>query len=94
MPQYFKTSRNGQFLISWNIGKILKELDKKNISVTYYDVDYLASKIHGSVDTDYAMNTDITRPCIITLSDDGMEKLIDGSHRLYKAITLKIEKFY
>jgi hypothetical protein len=92
MPQTLTMSSNGQALITWNITKILEELEKAPMPVKHYDVDYLVSKFYDSVDTDYAMNTDITIPLIIAIVDENKEKLIDGNHRLYKAKTLKIEK--
>ncbi|MCL2774522.1 MAG: hypothetical protein FWD71_14425 [Oscillospiraceae bacterium] len=92
MAQYLNMSHNGQVLIKWNITRILEELNKTPTPVKYYNVDYLASKFFDSVDIDYAMNTDITIPCIIALVEGDKEKLLDGNHRLYKAKTLKIAK--
>ena len=92
MPQYLDMTSNGQRLIRWNITEILEELDKGNIPVKYYDVEYLTSKFYDSVDIDYAMNTDITIPLIIASVEENKEKLLDGNHRLYKAKLLKIEK--
>jgi len=92
MPQYLDMTSNGQRLIRWNITEILEELDKGHIPIKYYDVEYLTSKYYDSVDTDYAMNTDITIPLIIASVEENKEKLLDGNHRLYKAKMLKIEK--
>jgi len=92
MPQTLTMSCNGQTLITWNITKIIEELDRVSMPIKYYDVEYLVAKFYDSVDTDYAMNTDITIPLIIASIEENKEKLLDGNHRLYKAKMLKIEK--
>jgi hypothetical protein len=92
MAQTLTMSSNGQALITWNITKILEALDSTSMPIKYYDVEYLTSKFYDSVDTEYAMNTDITIPLIIASVEENKEKLLDGNHRLYKAKMLEIEK--
>ena len=40
---------------------------------------------------EYAMETDIDKPCIIVKLSENYKLFIDGNHRLYKARKLNIE---
>lgn len=42
-------------------------------------------KPENTVDTEYAMTTDISSPIIIVRLDDGTHEILDGNHRLYRA---------
>ena len=76
--------------IIWDIEKILKDKDK--FKTREYDVKYLArnNPFHGS--EEYVMNADITQPLIVVSLTENIDKLIDGNHRLQKALKLSVEK--
>ena len=68
--------------IMWDISLMLQ--DKKSFSLRSFAVEKLISEnpFHG--DAAYAMHTDIHEPLIVVQLDYGLDKLIDGNHRLYK----------
>lgn len=76
--------------IVWDIEKILESKDE--FEMREYDVNVLAANnpFHG--DEDYAMSTDISKPLIVAELSADIDKLIDGSHRLQKALALGTEK--
>ena len=76
--------------VIWDIEKILK--DKDDFEIKEYDVKILAANntFHG--DERYAMSTDISKPLIVAELSENIDKLIDGNHRLQKALALGIEK--
>lgn len=76
--------------IMWDIEKILK--DKGRFKTREYDVKYLASNnpFHGN--EEYVMNTDIKQPLIVVNLTENVDKLIDGKHRLQKALKLGIQR--
>lgn len=43
-------------------------------------------KPDSKVDSEYAMKTDINNPIIIVRFDDGTYEVLDGEHRLFKAV--------
>lgn len=43
-------------------------------------------KPDDKVDSEYAMKTDINNPIIIVRFDDGTYEVLDGNHRLFKAV--------
>ena len=73
---------NAHGSILWDISLMLK--DKMNFTLCSFAVEKLISEnpFHG--DEAYAMGTDIREPLIVARLDDGLDKLIDGNHRLYK----------
>ena len=74
--------------IMWDIEKLLRDIKKFRIKT--FDVENLAlnNPFHGN--REYAMTTDITQPLIIVNLTDNIDKLIDGNHRLQKALKLGI----
>ena len=74
--------------IMWDIEKLLRDIKKFRIKI--FDVENLAlnNPFHGN--REYAMTTDITQPLIIVNLTDNIDKLIDGNHRLQKALKLGI----
>ena len=72
--------------IMWDIEKLLKDIEKFRIKS--FDVKHLAlnNPFHGN--EEYAMTTDITQPLIIVNLTENIDKLIDGNHRLQKALKL------
>ena len=43
-------------------------------------------KAPNKVDFEYAMSTDISNPIIIVRFNDGTHEVLDGNHRLYRAV--------
>lgn len=76
--------------VIWDIEKLLK--DKGKFRMREYDVKCLAlnNPFHGN--EEYVMNTDITQSLIIVNLTENVDKLIDGNHRLQKALKLGVEK--
>lgn len=79
----FGTSQGSFF---WNITAMLPELDQ--YPVREFDAATLAATnpFHG--DEDYAMTTDLAIPLVVVELKPGFDKLIDGNHRLFKALAL------
>ena len=75
--------------VVWDIEKLLKDISK--FTTKKFDVNHLIKNnpFHGNAE--YVMTTDITKPLIIVNLTDGVDKLIDGSHRLQKAFKLGVE---
>ena len=74
--------------IMWDIEKLLKDIEK--FRTRTFDVKHLAlnNPFHGN--EEYAMTTDITQPLIIVNLTENIDKLIDGNHRLQKALKLGV----
>jgi len=83
---------DGQHHIKWDIIEILKDIDNMNFETEYRNAHHLSEQGGGRCsDSEYAMKTDIEKPCIIVKLNADIEILIDGYHRLYKALKLNIE---
>jgi len=89
--KYSIGTRDGQHQIIWDITALLQELKNANIPVHSRNVSDLAAKNNFFGNPGHAMDSDIEIPCIIALLCDGIEKLIDGNHRLYKAKKMNLE---
>lgn len=76
--------------IMWDIEKILKDKDK--FKIREYDVKCLALDNPFRGNEEYVMHTDITQPLIVVNLTGNIDKLIDGNHRLQKALKLGVEK--
>ena len=76
--------------IMWDIEKLLRDIKKFRIKT--FDVENLAlnNPFHGNREYAMTMTTDITQPLIIVNLTDNIDKLIDGNHRLQKALKLGI----
>ncbi len=70
--------------IMWDVERILD--DKKLFKMKEYDVEELAASNLFYGDPEYAMQTDITQPLIVVQLTENIDKLIDGNHRLQKAL--------
>ena len=72
--------------IMWNIEKMLD--DKHLFKIKEYDVAYLAmsNPFHGN--DEYVKHTDITQPLIVVQLTENIDKVVDGNHRLQKALKL------
>ena len=83
-------SKDKQFQIIWDINKLLQDLVNMSFNVEYKDVLRLSEQDGGiCTDPEYAMITDISKPCVIIKLDENVEIFIDGNHRLYKARMLE-----
>lgn len=69
--------------IMWNIGDML--LDISSFQKKKFSVDKLSENnpFHGN--EDYALQTDLSLPCVVVNLSNKFDKLIDGNHRLFKA---------
>ena len=76
--------------IMWDIEKLLNDIHK--FKKRTFNVKNLAldNPFHGN--EEYATTTDTTKPLIIVNLSKDLDKLIDGNHRLQKAMKLGIEK--
>lgn len=55
-----------------------KQAEQVNVSEIF--------KPESKVNSEYAMKTDISQPVIIARFDDGTYEVLDGNHRLYRAV--------
>jgi hypothetical protein len=83
-------TKDGKLKVLWDISAILRELSNDIISPTMYRVEDLFERNSFNGDPEYAMNTDLSKPCIIVQLNETCQKLIDGNHRLYKAKQLRL----
>lgn len=76
--------------ILWNIGRMLE--DVSTFRVASRSIAELAegNPFHG--DPEYAMETDLSKPLILAELQEGKYKLLDGNHRLYKALALHVDR--
>ena len=81
--KYCIGTKSGNIL--WDIEKMLEDiaLFGKPVSISTEELSAL-SNFHGN--PDYAMKTDVSKPLIIVSLCAGKKILIDGNHRLYKAM--------
>lgn len=70
--------------IVWDVSLILKDRDR--FQVSDFLVEELADCNPFYGDKQYAMQTDLSSPLIVVNLTDGIDKLIDGNHRLYHCI--------
>ena len=87
MEQKYQIGNEYGFVM-WDIEKLLKDIEKFKIRA--FDVKNLAvnNPFHGN--EEYVMSTDITQPLIIVNLTENIDKLIDGNHRLQKALKLGV----
>ena len=74
--------------VMWDVEMLLDNIDK--YSTRTFDVKNLAlnNPFHGN--EEYAMNTDIAKPLIVVNLTDNVDKVIEGNHRLQKALKLGV----
>jgi hypothetical protein len=77
--------------ILWDISELKNSIEKGNYKISEMNVKELVSYNFFNGNSHYAMETDISNPCIVVELCDGKDKLIDGNHRLYKANKLRVE---
>lgn len=76
--------------VMWDIEKMLNS--KQSFKMKVFDVEELAAGNLFYGDFEYAMKTDITQPLIVVQLSENIDKLIDGNHRLQKALKTGIKK--
>lgn len=89
--RYFFGTENG--MIIWDVDSMLKAIEEKPMAfeLRMVDTDYIAKENHDArVDDTYAMKTDLNKPCVLAEVKDGHYLLLDGNHRLRKAIKEKL----
>lgn len=86
--KYQMGTESGSLL--WNIGKMSE--DAATFRVVSRSTAELAegNPFHG--DPQYAMETDLSKPLILAELQEGKYKLLDGNHRLYKALALHVDR--
>ena len=89
--KYCIGTRDRQHQVVWDITALLKDLQDTHFPIQNYKVSDLVNKNNFFGNPEYAMNTDIEKPCIIVTLCNNAEKLIDGNHRLYKAKQLNLD---
>jgi hypothetical protein len=89
--KYCIGTSDGKYQIFWDITALLERLSITEVPIEYCKVSELSSMNHFKGNPQYAMSTDIEKPCIIVKLKENFEKLIDGNHRLYKADQLHLE---
>ena len=83
-------TKDGQYHIFWDITALLKDLPYTHFPILQYKATDLFKSNNFYGNYEYAMNTNLDNPCIIAKLNNSIEKIIDGNHRLYKAIQLNI----
>ena len=84
-------TNDGKYQIFWDITALINDLQNKNFPVYQKNIFDLIERNNFYGNPDYAMQTNVTMPCIIVELDGKTEKLIDGNHRLYKASQLNFK---
>ena len=85
-------SKDKKNQIVWDVAAILADIEHMNFDIEHKNVLRLTEQDGGiCTNPEYAMETDIEKPCIIVKLNEKTEIFIDGNHRLYKARKLNIE---
>lgn len=76
-------SENNGIKVVWDIDSIISEI--KGAKTKEFSVDKLYNE-KDKIDTSYAMQTDLRFPIIVARLNDEKYEIVDGKHRLYKAM--------
>lgn len=76
-------SENNGIKVVWDIDSIISEM--KGAKTKVVSVNKLYNK-KDRVNKSYAMQTDLTFPIVVAKFNDKEYEIIDGKHRLYKAM--------
>jgi len=76
--------------IMWDVSKILH--DKDHFKIVMCDVNDLSQNNTFNGNGCHIMSTDISQPVIVVQLSNDKYKLIDGNHRLQKALRLGIKE--
>lgn len=69
--------------IHCNVDLLIKDYKNKQAESVNVNEIFRSNNI---VNTEYAMKTDISSPVIIVHFDDGTYEILDGNHRLFRAV--------
>ena len=77
-------------MVMWDIDALL--LDYKEHSYVTVDTEILVPQNWLTIDTKYALTTNVNIPIILFELPDNQLYIADGNHRLYRAVTEDIPK--
>ena len=77
-------------MVMWDIDALL--LDYKNHSYITVDTEILIPQEWLTIDTEYALTTNVNMPIILFELPDNQLYIADGNHRLYRAMVENIPK--
>ena len=77
-------------IVMWDIDSLLS--DCKNHSYLTVDTKKLIPQEWLTIDTEYALKTDVSKPIVIFELPCNRLYIADGNHRLYRAITENVPK--
>lgn len=89
--RYFFANDNGMLI--WDVDSILKAIEEnpRDFELRFVDTEYIAKdNLEATVNDKYAMKTDLNRPCVLAEVKGGRYLLVDGNHRLRKALKEKM----
>ena len=77
-------------MVMWDIDALL--LDYKEHSYVTVDTEILVPQNWLTIDTEYALTTNVNIPIILFELPDKQLYIADGNHRLYRAVTEGVAK--
>ena len=77
-------------MVMWDIDALL--LDYKDYSYITVDTEMLVPQEWLTIDTEYALKTNVDIPIILFELPDNQFYIADGNHRLYRAVTENVPK--
>ena len=77
-------------MVMWDIDALL--LDYKEHSYVTVDTEILVPQNWLTIDTKYALTTNVIIPIILFELPDNQLYIADGNHRLYRAVTEDVPK--
>ena len=77
-------------MVMWDIDALL--LDYKEHSYVTVDTETLVPQNWLTIDTKYALTTNVNIPIILFELPDNQLYIADGNHRLYRAVTEDVPK--
>ena len=77
-------------MVMWDIDALL--LDYKEHSYVTVDTEILVPQNWLTIDTKYALTTNVNMPIILFEIPDNQLYIADGNHRLYRAVTEDVPK--
>ena len=88
--QVIALATDDENLVMWDIDSLLSDYEEH--PYTTVDTNILIPKNWLSIDKEYALTTDVTRPLILFEIPNKSLFIADGNHRLYRAITENVQK--
>ena len=77
-------------MVMWDIDALL--LDYKDHSYITVDTEMLVPQEWLTIDTEYALTTNVNIPIILLELPDNQLYIADGNHRLYRAMVENVSK--